>query len=188
MPALNFDANKYEPTGSFEPVPIGDYPVIISSSEMKETKPKPGKVPGQYLQLTYDVIEGDYKGRKFFDRLNLINENQTAQEIAQRALSAICRAVGVMHPKDSSELHNKPLMVTVGIRAASGEYGASNEIRGYKTIDGEKITKDTNADGIVPGAVASTAAADAPAGAAAPAATTATTTMTKPKKPWEKKK
>lgn len=185
MPALNFDANKYEPTGSFEPVPIGDYPVIISASEMKETKPKPGKIPGQYLQLTYDVIEGEFKGRKFFDRLNLVNENQTAQEIAQRALSAICRAVGVMHPKDSSELHNKPLVVTVGIRAASGEYGASNEIRGYKTIDGEKITKDTNADGIAP-APAASAATPATGDAAAPAATTAT--VTKAKKPWEKKK
>jgi len=132
MAILNFDAEAIEPTTDFEPLPVGDYVVLITASEIKTTK----NGNGEYLQLTYDVVDGKYKGRKLFDRLNLKNQNQTAVEIAQRALSAICRAVGVMHPNDSAELHGKPLSVKVGIRPANGDYSASNEIKGWKSING----------------------------------------------------
>lgn len=131
MTKLNFDAEKVEPLGSFEPIPVGDYTVVISETEMKDAKT--GK--GQYLQLVYTVLDGDYKGRKIFDRLNLINENVTASEIAQRALSSICRAVNVMHPKDSEELHDKPFVVKVGIRPAKDDYNASNSVKGYSALD-----------------------------------------------------
>ncbi len=136
MAAINFDSEKIEPMGSFDPLPIGDYTVIISATEIKDTKT--GK--GQYLQLVYDVVEGEYQSRKLFDRLNIRNENVTAQEIAQRALSSICRSVGVIHPKDTDELKNIPFVVKVGIRAASGEYQASNVIKEYKRCDGVKLT------------------------------------------------
>jgi hypothetical protein len=131
MVELNFDANDVEPMGSFEPLPIGEYTVVISSSEMKDAKT--GK--GQYLQLVYDVVEGEFQNRKLFDRLNIANESSQAQEIAQRALSSICRAVGVMHPKNSEELHDKPFVVRVGIRPAKDEYSASNVIKEYKAVE-----------------------------------------------------
>jgi hypothetical protein len=139
MAELNFDAEKIEPLGNFEPIPLGEYLVVISSSEIKETKEKKGK----YLQFTYDVIDGEYKNRKVFDRLNIVNESETSQEIAQRALSAICRAVGILHPKNSEELHDKPFMVKVGIRPAKGEYQASNIVKGYKKADGSPVSETT---------------------------------------------
>jgi hypothetical protein len=137
MATLNFNAEDVEPLGSFEPIPIGEYLVVISASEIKDTKEKKGK----YLQFTYDVIEGDYKNRKLFDRLNIMNENETAQKIAQRALSSICRSVGVLHPNESEELHDKPFIVKVGIRPASGEYQASNVIKEYKKKDGSSVSE-----------------------------------------------
>ena len=139
MTELNFDANVVEPTGKFEPIPIDDYLAIITASEMKDTKPKANKNPGKYLQLVFEIADGDYKGRKIFSQLNLVNDNTTTVEIAQRALSAICRCVGVLHPKDSAELHNKPLVISVGIRPASGEYEASNVIRSYSRTDGKEL-------------------------------------------------
>ena len=137
-PELNFDASTVEPLGSFEPIPLGDYMVIISATEMKPTKD--GK--GQYLQLTYDVVDGEYKGRKIFDRLNLINDNKTAQEIAQRALSSICRAVGVMRPQRTEELHSKSFVIKVGIRPATETFAPSNVVKEYKLSDGSPITGD----------------------------------------------
>src|SRR5512133_201922 len=104
MAQLNFNAEDVEPMGSFEPLPVGDYIVIVSASEKKATK----QADGEYLQLTYDVVDGEFKGRKLFDRLNLINKNVDAQKIARGKLSAICHVTGVMHPKTSEELHNKP--------------------------------------------------------------------------------
>jgi hypothetical protein len=49
-------------------------------------------------------------------------------QIARAELSAICRAVGVMAPKDSVELHNLPVTVHVRCkkRQDTGEIG--NEV------------------------------------------------------------
>jgi hypothetical protein len=164
MVELNFDASNIEPLGSFEPLPLGEYTVVISSSEMKDAKT--GK--GQYLQLVYDVIEGEYHGRKLFDRLNIQNESAQAQEIAQRSLSSICRAVGVMHPQNSEELHDKPFVVKVGIRPAKDEYQASNVIKEYKAVDSqEAATKEQDVAEKKPVAKVATPAAK--------------------KRPWEKK-
>jgi hypothetical protein len=91
---------------------------------------------GSYLQLTIEVIEGQHAGRKVFDRLNRKNPNSVAVEIAQRSLSSICRAIGVNSPKDSMELQDKPLMVKLAVKAADGQYGASNDIKEYASANG----------------------------------------------------
>ena len=127
-----FNAADVEPQGSFEPIPAGWYSAMITDSEFKATK----NGNGEYLQLRLDVIEGEHEGRVLFDRLNLNNPSQTAVEIAQRQLSAICRAIGVMTPSDSSELHDRPLKVKVSIRPAGNGYEASNEIKAYDSAEG----------------------------------------------------
>lgn len=126
-----FSAHDVEPQDSFEPLPAGWYPVIISDSENKPTKAG----TGSYLQLELQVIEGDFEGRKVWDRLNLDNPNQTAVEIAQRALSAICRAVEVMTPNDSTELHDRPFEVKLSVKPAKGEYEPTNEVKGYRALE-----------------------------------------------------
>jgi hypothetical protein len=67
-----------------------------------------------------------------FDLLNLWNPNPKAVTIARGTLSAICRAVNVLTPKDTSELHNKPLRITVGIQKGEGDYNDQNKIKSYK--------------------------------------------------------
>jgi len=126
-----FNAEEVEPQDSFEPIPAGWYTCLITDSEMKATK----NGQGEYLQLRLEVSEGDYENRVLFDRLNLSNPNQTAVEIAQRQLSAICRAVGVMQPKDSSDLHDVPLRVKISVRPASDGYDASNEVKAYDAAE-----------------------------------------------------
>lgn len=148
MTELNFDSTVIEPTGKFTPIPVNDYLAVITDSEMKDTK----KGDGKYLLLTYEVVEGEFAGRKIFETLNLINSNQTAVEIAQRALSAVCRATGVLHPKDSSELHGKPLVISVGIRAGSNGFEDKNVIRGYSRVDGKELKDVTDASAPVKGA------------------------------------
>jgi len=128
MANLNgFDANQVEPTGDFDPVPAGKYLAVITESEMKPTK----SGSGNYLQLTFEIIDGPHKGRLLWARLNLDNPNATAVAIARAELSAICRAVGVLAPKDSVELHNLPLVIHVKCkkRPDTGEIG--NEVKGY---------------------------------------------------------
>ena len=132
LSGYNFNAESIEPNTSYEPIPAGWYTAIISSSEMKATRDG----YGEYLSLTLQVIEGQYENRLVFARLNLKNANDKAVDIARKDLAAICRAVGVMSPQASEELHDKPLMIKVKVRAAQGEYEASNDIGGYKAVEG----------------------------------------------------
>jgi Protein of unknown function (DUF669) len=128
MADLNgFNANQVEPTADFEPIPSGKYEAIISASETKPTKAG----TGSYLQLTFQVIEGTYSNRLLWTRLNLDNPNATAVQIARAELSAICRAVGVMAPKDSVELHNLPLVINVRCKKRTDTDELVNEIKGY---------------------------------------------------------
>jgi hypothetical protein len=126
-----FDAQTVEPNDSFDPIPNGDYLCIITASEMKPTKAG----DGAYLELELQVIEGPYQGRKLWDRLNLNNANETAVKIAKGTLSAICRAVGVLQPKDSCELHDLPLLVKVACKKRDDTDELTNVIKSYKKRD-----------------------------------------------------
>ncbi|GIX04604.1 MAG: hypothetical protein KatS3mg114_0473 [Planctomycetaceae bacterium] len=122
-----FDANNVEPAGDFEPIPAGKYLAVITESEMKPTKAG----TGSYLQLTFQVIDGEYRNRLLWARLNLDNPNDTARKIAQGELSAICRAVGVLSPNDSVELHNLPLVIHVRCKKRTDTGEIVNEVKGY---------------------------------------------------------
>jgi hypothetical protein len=133
VPTLNgFNANEVEPAVGFEVLPDGQYLAAIVESEMKPTK----SGAGQYLQLTFQVLEGEHKGRLLWARLNLDNSNATTVRIARAELSAICRAVGVMAPKDSVELHNLPVVITVGHKKRPDTGELTNVIKGYARKDG----------------------------------------------------
>ena len=136
LSGYNFNAEEIEPSSSFDPIPAGWYKAIISNSEMKATRDG----YGEYLSLTLQIIDGQYENRLVFARLNLKNANDKAVDIARKDLAAICRAVGVMSPKSSEELHDKPLMIKVKVRPASGDYEASNDIGGYKAVEGANLT------------------------------------------------
>jgi hypothetical protein len=130
MAALNFNAAEVQPQQSFDALPPGRYEAIISASEMKDTKAG----TGQYLQLTFDVVGGQYEGRKLWSRLNLVNPNATAVQIAERELSAICHCVGILVPQDSEELHDALLVIDViqELNPMSGQQ--TNRIKGYSQV------------------------------------------------------
>jgi hypothetical protein len=120
-----FDASGVEPNAPLEALPPGDYKVQILQSEMRVTKAG----TGQMLWLDMEVLEGPLQSRHVYDQLNLINPNPTAEEIAQRTLSAICHAVGKLQVSDSEELHFLPMIVKVAVRP-----NGYNEVKGYKPV------------------------------------------------------
>ena len=132
MAQLNFDATQIAPdAGQLDAIPAGWYNAAMDQSEMKPTKDG----SGAYLECRFNVLDGQFAGRKLFARLNLRNANPVAQEIAFKQLSAICHAVGVLNVQESSQLHNQPLKLKVSLRPASGDYEASNEIKAFKNIN-----------------------------------------------------
>ncbi len=141
MAQLNFNARDIEPaSGQMDPIPAGWYNAAIEESELKPTKAG----DNHYLELRFSVLDGQYVNRKVYARLNIHNNNPMAQEIAYKELSAVCHAVGVMDLEDSAQLHNLPMKVRVKLRAASGEYEASNDITAFKNIN-EQVSQDAPA-------------------------------------------
>lgn len=159
----HFDATQVAPREDFSPIPVGEYVVQITDSDVKPTS----SGNGHRLELTFEVMDGEYKGRKVWANLNLDNPNPKAVEIAQRELSAICHAIGKLQVVDSQELHYKPLVIRVDIEERDG-YSQRNVIKAYKAVAGGV--------GNAPATGAATAA---------PAATSASPSSAAP--PWAQK-
>ena len=142
MSVLNFNANDHEPEKEFTLLPPGEYIAAIVKSEIKNTK----RGDGEYLSLTIQVLDGDFKNRLLFDNLNIINPNKTAQNIAEARLSAICHATNVLNIEDSSKLHNRPFKMIVGKKMDNYKGEDINIIKKYFAIqnsDGKVTNKDT---------------------------------------------
>ena len=120
-----FNAQQYDPTQGGGSLPVGRHPVIIESSEVKANKAN----DGGYLQLNVKLIDGPQTGATGAYRLNLYHSNPQTAEIAHRQLSAICHCVGVFNVQDSSQLHNIPFIIEVGLQ--KGEEAAQ---KGYTEV------------------------------------------------------
>lgn len=132
MASINFNAEQVEPAQSFDVLPKGKYLAMAIASDLKPTK----NGTGEYLQFTFEVIDGAFKGRKIFERMNIRNSNKVAEDIAQRALSSFCRAVGVMNVSDSAQLHNMPVMLDVSVDEGKNGYSDQNRVQGYSAANG----------------------------------------------------
>lgn len=126
---MSFDASEIA-TSSFGVLPAGDYLVQITDSSVGQNS----KQTGVNLKLTFDVIDGEYKGRKVFDSLCIQHSSAKAQQIAQESLAKIVKSIGFAGKlEDSAALHHKPLKITVKIREASGGYNEQNDVTDYKS-------------------------------------------------------
>ena len=168
----NFDAGAQPDMDDFSPIPVGDYAMVVSDSEIKATKDGLGK----YIKLKIEIIDGQYQGRLLFVNLNLWNQNPTAVEIAKKEFGALCKAVNVLFATDTAQVHNIPFIGKVAIEPGKGEYGPQNCIKGYTSY----ATANASAPAAAPVSVATK---PAPSGAAGePPINPATG---KPYKAWE---
>mgnify|MGYP003428993428 CR=1 FL=1 len=156
MAQLNFNARTVDPSAVIDPIPAAWYIAAIDQSEMKPTNDG----QGAFLEVRYNVLDGQYVGRKVFARFNLRNNNQQAVEIAYKQLSAVCHSTGVLDCTDSNLLHGIPHKIKVTLRQGgpklnregqpTGEnYEPSNEIKGWKGVN--EPTENVAAAAVNPG-------------------------------------
>jgi len=129
MAQLHFNAEEVEPS-SFTPLPVGKYQAVISASDIKTTS----KGDGERLELEFTIIDGPYANRKVWTNLNRKNPNPVAVQIGREQLSSLCRAVGVLTITDSTDLHNRPLLIEVGCKPRSNGSGLQNEVKGFEPL------------------------------------------------------
>lgn len=131
MTTLNLDMTHVKPAEGFDTIPAGWYKAIIDESERRPTKDG----QGERLNLRFQVIEGQYAGRKVFTGLNIRNANEKAQEMGMGQLSAVAHAVGILQISDSQQLHNLPMFIKVKIQKdKEGQYEDRNEITAWKHL------------------------------------------------------
>ena len=141
----------------FEPVPAGWYTATIANAELRDTKAGTGK----YISVRFDITGPEHQGRVVFTNLNTSNPNPKAEEIGRQQLGEVMRSVGLQKLEDTDQLLGGNLSIKVTVKN-DPTYGAGNEVRGFKAIEG------------------STPPVSAPAAAAAPAPATSAAA------PWAK--
>lgn len=120
-----FDATTVDPSQTAGSLPIGKHPVVITNSEIKST----AKGDSGMLELELTIIDGPAKGTTGPYRLNIYNASEQAKKIANQQLSAICHVTQTFQIQDSSQLHNKPFVIEVGLQ--KGEDAA---VKGYTEV------------------------------------------------------
>ncbi len=155
----SFNVNDMpESSGDFEPIPAGMYTATIGGAEVKTTNAG----DGQYISLRLDITGPSHEGRVVFTNLNIRNKNPKAEEIARQQLGDIMRATGLATVEDTDQLIGGALQIKVAVKAATDQYAASNDVKGFKAIEGGAPMPSNNG---------ATGASSAPA---------------KEKAPWEK--
>jgi hypothetical protein len=151
MAKLNevFDATTVPEREEFTPVPPGVYTAMVVASELKDTNKG-----GQMIVLELDIQDGEHAGRKLFERLNIVNSNDKAVQIAFRTLAEIVKAVGKTTIKDTDELHNKRIHIEVRVDPPSPyidkdgkqqEGKPQNSIKKFLPVSGTASTVKTSA-------------------------------------------
>jgi hypothetical protein len=161
-----FDANELPQGtgGNFEPLPEGNYNATVTQAELKATNDG----TGQYIKLRLDITGPSHQGRVIFSNLNIKNASAKAEEIGRQQLGDIMRAIGLSKVTDTDQLIGGNVNIKLTIRAARTDektgktYEASNEVKGYRAINGGA------APAFKPAAPAASPAASAPAKAAPP--------------------
>ena len=85
MAQFNFDASTVAPQASTGPLPAGTYLAHITESDVQPLK----SGNGEGLKLTFEIIDGQIKGRKVWENLNIRHSNEDTQRIAQSQLSGL---------------------------------------------------------------------------------------------------
>jgi len=133
---LEFDNHDFvidDSPREFTPLPDGWYDARVMSAELKNTKANNGR----YVSLRYDIIGSEYAGRVVFGNLTINNKSAVAESIGRKQLSQLAMAGGMTAlPKDTDELIGIDVKIKVTIRAATEQWGASNDIRDWKPLNG----------------------------------------------------
>lgn len=72
-------------------LPAGTHKVMIVAEEVKETEKDTNP---RYLSVSYEIVEGDLKGKQYFYGYNLWNKSLAAVKSAQRDMRRIADATG----------------------------------------------------------------------------------------------
>lgn len=138
---IQWNANPDQVLGDFTPVPTAWYPGAVVEMEYKEKKDKPGE---GYVQLVFEIDEGEFKGRQMFDNVNLWDTGEKIQQFVQRKVNTLCVATGQHQLTDLNQIMYKRMLAHIKLQDGrevkdenTGEvkkYEPRNQIANYKAL------------------------------------------------------
>lgn len=140
MVQMNFNATQYDPyQAGMDIFETGEYTFQIIGSEVKPTR----SGNGQMLVFTLSCLDEGLVGRRLTIRLNIVNANPQAVDIAFRELSAISHVCGILNWQDTQQLHGRPFRVRVEkVPRSDDPTKFGNEVKGYLDINGQPPGKN----------------------------------------------
>ncbi len=91
---------------------------------------------GQYIKIKYQVTGPTHSGRVVFGNINVRNASQKAEEIGRQQLGELMRALNIPRLTDTDQLIGGMLGIKLDVRAATEQYAAQNEVRGFRAGNG----------------------------------------------------
>ena len=149
----HFDAETVDTNIGFEVLPPGIYTMVITNSDVKEVKNKPGS---SYVWLEHTICDGPYNGRKVFNNLNLWNDNPKAVRIAESFMGQLCKACGIKQLTDTEQLHGILFKAKLDVDAKDQTRDPQNRIKEYiydKGTGGNAAASAPVAGGVAGGSV-----------------------------------
>lgn len=127
-----FEANDLPQVNTYKPLPAGWYTAMITDAELKPTKDG----SGHYIKIRYDITGPTHQGRVVFGNINIRNASAKAEEIGRQQLGELMRAIGLARIADTDQLIGGVMQIKLGVRDATEQYDAQNEVKGFKAITG----------------------------------------------------
>lgn len=149
-----------EPSSGFTLLPDDTYTLEVVESDYSANSDGDGMT----LALKTQVMEGEHEGRTYFIWMDLEHNDDKRQERGQRDFAALRRAVGVLAPEDTDELHFKPFQAKIGSYTSKKTGKVNNTIKEYifDRGDGSPANDNTARPAPRPAAAASPAAKSKP--------------------------
>lgn len=113
----------------YEILPPGEYEVVITSSEEAVAKSS----GNTYIKLTFQIIDGDFKGRNVWHNLILTAGSMEGQRKIDGIITSLCNACGVDEFEDTNDLHDIPLIILLTQKPEADGFGAQNKITSFKS-------------------------------------------------------
>jgi len=123
----SFNSSKQKGMDDLEALPRDRYTLEVQTTDYAQNKKKNGHI----LKVKMKVLGGKYNGRIIFRNLNLDNPSATAVEMANKELTSIAQACGVVVTDESSVIHGIPFEADLTIKTGSGDYPDSNDVKKY---------------------------------------------------------
>lgn len=119
------NTNDYKDANNMDLIPNGIYKMQVKEAEVCTSK----NGSGQYIKMTWEIVEGTYAKRIIFQNINIRNTSANAEKIGRGQLARVLTSMGITVCNNTDQLLYKPVMGKIGVEVdKTGQYEDRNKV------------------------------------------------------------